>query len=89
MHVFHEIPDAVNSATLFTALFGILNPGDEVIVPTPAFPLYETIATTAGAKVVELDLKKTNFQIDKTALEAAISPKTRCSTQQFPKRATL
>ena len=28
---------------LFTALFGILNPGDEVIVPTPAFVLYEEI----------------------------------------------
>ena len=28
---------------LFVALFGILNPGDEVIVPTPAFVLYEEI----------------------------------------------
>ena len=26
---------------LFTALFGILNPGEEVIVPTPGFGLYE------------------------------------------------
>ena len=28
---------------LFTALLGILNPGEEVIIPTPAFTLYESI----------------------------------------------
>ena len=69
---------------LYTALFGILNPGEEVIVPTPSFPLYETIATTAGAKVVELDLKKTNFQITKEALEAVITPKTKAIVLNSP-----
>ena len=69
---------------LYTALFGILNPGEEVVVPTPAFPLYETIATTAGAKVVELDLKKTNFQITKEALEAVITPKTKAIVLNSP-----
>ncbi len=69
---------------LYTALFGILNPGEEVIVPTPAFPLYETIATTAGAKVVELDLKKTNFQITKEALDAVITPKTKAIVLNSP-----
>ena len=69
---------------LYTALFGIMNPGEEVIVPTPAFPLYETIATTAGAKVVELDLKKTNFQITKEELEAVITPKTKAIVLNSP-----
>ena len=69
---------------LYSALFGILNPGEEVIVPTPAFPLYETIATTAGANVVELDLKKTNFQITKEALEAVITPKTKAIVLNSP-----
>ena len=41
---------------LFTALLGILNPGEEIIVPTPGFMLYETIATIAGAKAVPLDI---------------------------------
>ena len=57
---------------LFTALLGILNPGDEVIVPTPAFNLYESIAVIAGAKIVPLDISATNFQIHAAALEAAI-----------------
>ena len=62
---------------LFTALLGILNPGEEVIVPTPGFGLYETIATIAGAKTVHLDVTKTGFQITKEALDAAITPKTK------------
>ena len=62
---------------LFTAMLGILNPGEEVIVPTPGFGLYETIATIAGAKTVHLDVTKTGFQITKDALDAAITPKTK------------
>lgn len=62
---------------LFTALLGILNPGEEVIVPTPGFGLYETIATVAGAKTVKLDISKTGFQIDADALNAAITEKTK------------
>ena len=45
---------------LFTALLGILNPGEEIIVPTPGFMLYESIATIAGAKTVPLDTAQSN-----------------------------
>ena len=62
---------------LFTALFGILNPGEEVIVPTPGFGLYETIATVAGVKTVKLDISKTGFQFEEAALNAAITDKTK------------
>ena len=69
---------------LFTALFGILNPGEEVIVPTPGFGLYETIATIAGAKTVHLDVSKTGFQITKEALAAAITPRTKAIVINSP-----
>lgn len=69
---------------LFTALLGILNPGEEVIVPTPGFGLYETIATIAGATTVPLDVTKTNFQITKEALQAAITPKTKAIILNSP-----
>ncbi len=69
---------------LFTALFGILNPGEEVIVPTPGFGLYETIATIAGAKTVPLDVTKTGFQITAEALNAAITPKTKAIVLNSP-----
>ena len=62
---------------LFTALLGILNPGEEIIVPTPGFMLYESIATIAGAKAVPLDISRTGFQIDEKALNAAITDNTK------------
>lgn len=69
---------------LFTALLGILNPGEEIIVPTPGFGLYETIATIAGAKTVHLDVSKTGFQIDKAALATAITPRTKAIILNSP-----
>ena len=69
---------------LFTALFGILNPGEEVIVPTPGFGLYETIATIAGAKTVALDVTKSGFQIDRDSLLAAITPRTKAIVINSP-----
>ncbi len=69
---------------LFTALLGILNPGEEIIVPTPGFGLYETIATIAGAKAVALDVTKTNFQITKDALTKLITAKTKAIILNSP-----
>lgn len=69
---------------LFTALLGILNPGEEVIVPTPGFGLYETIATIAGAGTVPLDVSKTNFQITREALNAVITEKTKAIVINSP-----
>ena len=76
------------TGALNTALTGLLNPGEEVIIPIPAFPLYESIATAAGAKPVFLDLKKSNFQIEKEALEAVITPKTRAIVLNSPNNPT-
>ena len=76
------------TGALNTALTGILNPGEEVIIPIPAFPLYESITVAAGAVPVFLDLKKSNFQIDKGALEGCISPKTRAIVLNSPNNPT-
>lgn len=76
------------TGALNTVLTGLLNPGEEVIIPVPAFPLYESIATAAGAVPVFLDLKKSNFQIEKAPLEAVISPKTRAIILNSPNNPT-
>ena len=73
---------------LFTALLGILNPGEEVIIPVPGFVLYESISAVAGAKAVPLDLSKTGFQIDKKALQALITPKTKAIILNSPNNPT-
>ena len=76
------------TGALNTALTGLLNPGDEVIIPVPAFPLYESITVAAGAVPRFLDLKKSNFQIDKRALEAVITEKTRAIVLNSPNNPT-
>ena len=76
------------TGALFTALLGILQPGDEVIIPTPAFPLYESIVLMAGAKPVYLDTKKDNFQLTEAALGAVISEKTRAIILNSPNNPT-
>ena len=73
---------------LFTALVGVLNPGDEVIIPVPAFPLYESIVTMAGAKPVFLDTKKDGFQLTQAALSQAISEKTKAIILNSPNNPT-
>ncbi len=69
---------------LFTAFVGILNPGEEVIVPTPGFGLYESLAAIAGAKIVPLDVRKSGFQITKEALSALITPRTKAILVNSP-----
>ena len=72
------------TGALYTALTGILHPGDEVIVPVPAFVLYESIITAAGAKMVPLDISKTGFRIDEDALAALVSSRTRAIILNSP-----
>ena len=76
------------TGALYTALTGILNPGDEVIVPSPAFSLYETIVTVAGAKTVTIDTSKDDFQLTEAALRAAITERTKAIVLNSPNNPT-
>ena len=69
---------------LYTALTGILNPGDQVIIPTPAFSLYDTITTAAGAESVFLDVSKTDFQVTPQGLADCLTEKTRAIVLNSP-----
>ena len=77
-----------STQALFTALLGILNPGEEVIVPVPAFSLYETIITIAGGKMVPLDVSKTGFQITREALDGLMTDKTKAIILNSPNNPT-
>ena len=77
-----------SSQALFTALVGVLNPGEEVIVPVPAFSLYETIVTIAGGRVVPLDVTRTGFQITPQALNRLITPRTKAIILNSPNNPT-
>ena len=62
---------------LSATLMAMLNPGDEVIIPTPAFGLYESIVVANHAKAVFLDTEPAKFQIDEEALRACVTPATK------------
>ena len=76
------------TGALFTVLLGILNPGDEVIIPTPAFSLYETITTVAGGTPVALNLKETDFQITPESLSRVMTSKTKAIVLNSPHNPT-
>ena len=73
---------------LFVSLMGILNPGDEVIIPTPAFVLYEEIIKLCRAKAVMLDTSLTGFQIRNNALNTVVTEKTKAFVLNTPNNPT-
>ena len=73
---------------LFAALFTILNPGDEVVVPTPAFVLYERIIGLCRGVFVPLDTTKDDYQIDDAALARCITPRTKAVILNSPNNPT-
>ena len=73
---------------LFSVLFGILNPGDEVIVPTPAFVLYESITSLCRGKFVAMDISEDGFQITKEKLMPLINEHTKAIVLNTPNNPT-
>ena len=63
---------------LFNALMATVNPGDEVIVPAPYWVSYPDIVMLAGGKPVCLETRlEHGFKLQASALEAAITPRTK------------
>lgn len=67
-----------------TALRGILNSGDEVIVVKPAYPLYGGLITLSGAKIVYVDSTESGYKVNADILEGAITPKTKAIILNYP-----
>ncbi|MFO7478530.1 MAG: pyridoxal phosphate-dependent aminotransferase [Methyloceanibacter sp.] len=63
---------------LYNALLATLDPGDEVIVPSPYWVSYPDIVLLAGAEPVIVDTKvEDGFKLKPDALARAITPKTK------------
>ncbi|MBR3453050.1 MAG: pyridoxal phosphate-dependent aminotransferase [Muribaculaceae bacterium] len=63
---------------LCNVIMALINPGDEVIIPTPAWVSYVQMVNLAGGKSVLLPSSMDkNFKVTADELEAAITPKTR------------
>lgn len=73
---------------IFAALFAILNPGDEVIIPTPAFGLYEYIVQMCRGVPVKVPTERTGFQLTEEALRSALTPRTKAVILTSPNNPT-
>src|SRR5688572_7384716 len=63
---------------IYNALLATLNPGDEVIVPTPYWVSYpEMVALCGGTPVFATTTIENNFKLQPGPLEKAITPKTK------------
>ena len=70
------------------ALWGVVEPGDEVIVPMPAFGLYQQQLQLIRGVCVPLHTAAHGFQIDPEALARCITPKTKAIVLNSPNNPT-
>lgn len=64
--------------SLSNVILTLVNPGDEVIIPTPYWVSYSEMVTLAEGKAVYIDTEiESDFKITPAQLEAAITPKSK------------
>jgi aminotransferase len=77
------------SEAIDMAMRALLNPGDEVLLPSPCFVCYEPIARMCGATVTPIILKEENeFRLTAEELKAAITDRTKILVLPFPSNPT-
>lgn len=77
------------SEALYLAMSAMLDPGDEVIVPTPCFVSYQAEVILAGGVAVELPTyAEDGFLVRPADLRAAITPRTKALLIGYPNNPT-
>ena len=77
------------SEAIDVAMRTILQPGDEVIIPTPCFVCYEPLCKMTGAIPVIVETRNEDkFKLTPELLEAAITPKTKMLVLAYPNNPT-
>ena len=73
---------------LLYAMMTCLNPGDEVILLSPAWPSYEGMLSLIGAVPVNVPVNRHNYHPDMDAIRSAITPKTKAIMVNSPNNPT-
>lgn len=77
------------SEALYLAMTALLDPGDEVIIPTPCFVSYQAEVILAGGVPVEVPTyAEHGFQPQADHIEAAITPRTKAILIGYPNNPT-
>ena len=77
-----------STEAIMSALFAVVNEGDEVIVPVPAFSMYKPVIELCKGRYVELNTAPDNFQITEKALASVVSDKTKAIILTSPNNPT-
>lgn len=76
-------------AGLFFAIAAYVGPGDEVIVPDPGFPTYESVVRYAGGKPVFCELKaEEDFRIKPERVQELVTDRTKMIILNSPHNPT-
>jgi aspartate aminotransferase len=71
--------------TLFNIMMALVNPGDEVLIPSPYWVSYpEQVRLLGGVPVPVITPESTGFDLDAAALRQAVTPRTRLIVLDSP-----
>jgi aspartate aminotransferase len=74
---------------LLYAMTALIEPGDEVLCPNPAYPIYESLANFVGGKPVAVPIREENaFALDPQDVIARLTPRTRMVVLNSPANPT-
>ena len=77
------------SEALYLTFTALLDPGDEVIIPTPCFVSYQAEVSLAGGKPVEIYTSmEDDFQPNPSLIEKAVTPRTKAILLGYPNNPT-
>ena len=62
---------------IYASLFALINPGDEVLIPTPTFPLYATMVEMLGGQAVTVPTAAPDFVLTPAQLKATLKAHTK------------
>ena len=71
------------------AILGLVDPGDEVLVPDPGYPIYESLTRFVGGTPVPVPIRmEHDFRIDLDELASLVTPRTRMLVINSPANPT-
>jgi aspartate aminotransferase len=74
---------------LHFALLALIEPGDEVLLPDPGYPIYSSLVNFVGATPVSVPIREQNdFRLDVQELRSLVTPRTRALIVNSPANPT-
>src|SRR5512146_1395219 len=87
-------PDSVfvtvgGKGVMYYAIMALVEPGDEVIVPDPGYPIYASVTKFVGGTVVPIPIRQENdFRLDIDELISLVTPRTKLIVLNSPANPT-